>query len=69
MIGLIFKLQRGLNNNTVLIYDRKREYMGELPFNSIMSQLLGKDLKCYVSGKINEDGFLKIYRRVTDREW
>ena len=71
MSNLIFKLQRSINkeDETVLIYDKNREYMGELPMNLALSLIMGIDQKCYVSGTIDENGYLEIYKRVKDRKW
>ena len=70
---MIFKLQRSIVGNTedetVLIYDRKREYIGELPMTLALSLIIGIDLKCYVSGSVDDSGFLQIYKRVKDRKW
>ena len=70
---MIFKLQRSIlsntENETVIVYDRKREYFGELPMNLALSLIMGIDLKCYVSGFIDENGALQIYKRVRDRKW
>ena len=66
---MIIKLQRALNNNNVLVYNKDRSFMGEQPATEAMLKLFGNKFKIYAKGELCGDGLFVIDRVVKDRDW
>lgn len=68
----IFKLQRSIiapGATTILAYDERREYQGEFPMDATVKKLMGRDLKIYVRGTINDAGQIEVIERVSEQKW
>lgn len=65
----IFKIQRSLNRERMLIYNKKRTVMAELPYNNELDQLFKNKDKIYVLGTIDAYGKLAIDTKVSERSW
>lgn len=69
---MIFKIQRSLFSSgdaTMLIYNRSRSVMSQLPLSVEVEKLLNGDLKGYFDGEIDCGGLLHIKRRVPNQNW
>lgn len=72
----VFKVQRSLAGNTgdnVLIYDKERSFMQELPFTDVpigIQAVLKYQPKVYVVGKkTDNDIHLEIERLIEEQPW
>ncbi|MEG2489415.1 hypothetical protein [Anaerorhabdus sp.] len=65
----LFKVQKSLNGETILIYNKKKTKMGEVPYNHELDDVFKDKNKIYVLGKVDNDGRIKIVQRVKDRAW
>lgn len=61
----IVKFQKAIIGNTVLMYNKNRSIMGELPMDKSFETLFGDRLKIYCECKYrNSDGYLEIGKEV-----
>ena len=61
----VMKIQKALIGDTVLIYNKDRSIMGELPMDKKFEVLFGDRYKVYCLCKYREsDGFLEIGEEV-----
>lgn len=65
---MIFKIQRALNNNMLLIYDKKRKYIAEIEANKELLEFMGDNLKVYAKGKV-KDGKIIFSHIVKAQKW
>lgn len=69
---MIFKIQRSLFSSggaTMLIYNKSRSVMGQLPLSKDVEKLLKGDVKGYFTGKVDRGGLLHIKGRVPNQNW
>lgn len=65
----IFKIQKSSDGSKMLINNKKRTMVGELPYDHVLDvRFKGKDT-IYILGHYNSDGLLFIEQRVSDRSW
>lgn len=66
----IYKIQRSLyHKSKVLVYDKEREFFGELPITPDIELILGIEYKIYVRGYVDENGKLNIIRKTKPQTW
>ena len=65
----IFKIQRSFAGETMLIYNKKRTVLIELPYDHELDQLFGNKDKIYVLGCIGLNGIIAIDTKVSERSW
>jgi hypothetical protein len=65
----IFKIQRDIGGEMCLVYDKSREYGGQIPMTDELAAMMGDDAKIYVKGHIAEDGLLLINGKTRPQEW
>lgn len=65
----IFKIQKSLNDNSMLIYNKKRTFMGQIPYDQSLDELFNGKLKVYVLGCVDANGKLAIDKKVSERSW
>ena len=67
MKARIFKVQTALNKTKHLVYDERREYLGEFPFDDTLFGLVG--YKGYVLATVNKQGQICVQRKLKEKEW
>ncbi len=70
----IFKVQRPMSQSSgleelALVYNKSRSQYGQLPMTQELKDLMGKDYKIYVTGKIAKDGTLQIKEKAPSQRW
>lgn len=64
---MIFKMQLSFPDaESVLIYDKGRNWLGQLDVTEDIKALFDDDVVCYVEGKVLPNGVLSISHRVED---
>lgn len=65
----IIKLQKAINNDNVLAYNKDRSIMGEFPITEELRLLFGNRLKIYCKCKYKTGGLLEIEKEVKHQNW
>ncbi len=65
----IFKIQRSFTGETMLIYNKKRTVITELPYDHELDPLFGNKDKIYVLGCVDSNGMIAIDTKVSERSW
>ena len=65
----IFKIQKSLTGETMLIYNKKRTYMCEIPYDHNLDSLFNDKQKIYVLGFVDANNKLAIENKVSERSW
>lgn len=53
----------------MLIYNKSRSVMGQLPLSKDVEKLLKGDMKGYFTGEVDRGGLLHIKGRVPNQNW
>lgn len=70
MSKMIVKAQRSvIGQNTVLIYNKDRSVVGELPCEGAIATALGDRDKAYFKAWIDSEGILHLHGEVANKNW
>jgi hypothetical protein len=69
MKTIIVKVQRALNANKVLIYNKDRSFISEYPCTDYVEDCLAGSLKRFFHAHIDKDGKLVLGASAPQQDW
>lgn len=65
--GRIFKIQTDFSKSKHLVYDRKKEFFGEFPYNGLLFEQFGH--KGYALAIVDKKGLLHVKQILQKSDW
>ncbi len=66
---MIVKIQKSLNDNSMLIYSEDREIMYQDTLNPDIDKVLGNKCKGYFEAELDRENQLMIGKKVKNQNW
>lgn len=68
----IFKVQRPIGGSPlepILVYNKSRSVFGQMPMTQEIAKYMGTSYKIYVTGYVDEKGYLHIEDKAKSQNW